>query len=333
MATLLASGLTVAASAQAADQPLSLGECLPRATEPLPTCVPATTVEEHALVTLIRARAWLRARQLSEAAKELAANLGQLEGSANIGLLVQSHAAYGDALFAASQISAAETEWQAASRIWASEAALNWIRGLSPEGAHRAVRFAADAAGGAATHLAESRVRRAEVPPPAFVPGSTRDRKASFLRYLTQQLAPWLGSRHEAIRAAEQELEQVYLVPGLAPQWRAAVATDIGSLWARFVEQYIHAEDSCGSACYEPRNAYYHYDFDDSWEPYKHRARDAFEVAVAISRQHHFVTEYTLVCERWLARNYRSEYAALDELFPSPDWKRQALQAAAVRLQ
>jgi len=28
----------------------------------------------------------------------------------------------------------------------------------------------------------------------------------------------------------------------------------------------------------------------------------------------------TLVCEHWLARNYRGDYARLDELVPSADW-------------
>jgi len=334
MSAFLVGGLLVApALAQVPPPPLSLGECLPKATEPLPTCVPAANVEEHALVTLMAARAWLQARQFAEARKALASSLRSLDGNTNIGLLVRSHAAYGDALHALSEAPAADAEWQAASRLWASQATLDWIRSLPREVASEAAQLAADAAGGAALHLAESRVRRAETPTPPFVPHKTLDRQASFLRYTAEQLAPWLTSRHEGILAAERELEQVYLVPGLAPRWRVAVATDIGSLWAHFVEQYLHAADSCGPSCDGLRSSYYPGTFDDPWEPYKHRARDAFEAGIALSRQHRLVTEHTLVCERWLARNYRSEYAAFDELFPSPDWRPPAFQPPVVHLQ
>ena len=336
--------LPATARAQTNAAPLALGDCLPRPTLPLPTCVPAVTVEEHALVTLMRARAWLRGQQFAEAAQALVKSLSQLAGTADVGLLVQSHAAFGQALLGLSRLPAAEKALQGASGLWASEAALTWIRSLpSSEDGQRSLELAADAASEAVLRLAESHLRSAEVALPRFTQGAALEpfaprqdsqlrptelaarqawakrQRAAFIRYLQEQVAPWLESRHQAIAEAEQELERVYLVPVLAPQARVAVAANVGSLWARLVEGYRTASDSCGSACKEFHNAYYG-TFDSPDEPYKQLARSAFEVGIALSRQHQFVTEYTLICERWLARNYRGQYASFDELVPSADW-------------
>lgn len=357
MGVLFLAALLAPAPARAqANAPLALGECLPQPTLPLPTCVPAVTVEEHGLVTLMRARAWLKGQQFAEAAQALAKSLGQLAGTADVGLLVQSHAAYGEALLGLSRLPAAEKELHAAAGLWASEAALTWVRSLpSREGSQRSLELAADAASRAVMRLAESHLQNAEVPLPRFTQGAALEpfaprqdgqlrpaeraarqawakrQRAAFIRYLQEQVAPWLESRLQAIAVAEQELEQVYLVPVLAPQARVAVAANVGSLWAKLVEGYRTASDSCGSACKEFHNAYYG-TFDSPDEPYKQLARSAFEAGIALSRQQRFVTEYTLMCERWLARNYRSAYAGFDELVPPADWAAPAAQASAARL-
>jgi hypothetical protein len=306
--------------------------------------VPAETVEEHALVTLVRARAWLRNQQFAEAAEHLAATLDKLERSADIGLLVRSHSAYGEALLGLARFSDAEAELRAASSLWASEAALSWLRSL-PSGpdSRRALQLATDAASRAALSIAELHVRDGDVAPPRFAQAESpepfaarrdselsqreraaRDawseqRRTAFVRFLRAQVPPWLARRRAAIQAAERELEQVYLVPpALAPAWRVAVAADIGSLWSRFAEQQQSIDASCGNACDKFRFAFSN--IDDSWEPDKQRARRAFESCVALSRQYRLLTDYTLVCEHWLARTFKRDYARLDELVPSAHW-------------
>jgi hypothetical protein len=66
---------------------------------------------------------------------------------------------------------------------------------------------------------------------------------------------------------------------------------------------------------------------DDSWEPDKQRARRTFEACVALSRQYRLLTEYTLVCEHWLARTFKRDYARLDELVPAAHWAGPAVAA------
>lgn len=341
---LLVGALLVPVAVQAQVDAASLAECLPQPTLPLPTCVPAETVEEHALVTLVRARAWLRDRQFAEAAEHLAASLHRLQGSADLGLRVRSHSAYGQALLGLSRLSEGATELRTASDLWASEAGLSWLRSLpAGRGSQRALQLAADAASQAALSIAELHWKNADLAPPRFAQGEApepfaprrdsdlsqperarRDtwrerRRTAFWRFLRTQVAPWLVRRRTAIETTERELQQVYLVPPvLAPAWRVAVAADVGSLWGRLAAQQQIIDDSCGSACEALRYAYSN--IDDSWEPDKQRARHAFETCVALSRQHRLLTEYTLVCEHWLARTFRSEDWQLDELVPTAHW-------------
>ena len=98
-------------SAQARAQdgaPDSDSECLPKPTLPWPTCVPARTAEEHALVTLRRAQAWVDTQQFAKAEQALAESQRRLESSADVGLIVRVRCLRGEALLGLSQLSAAE---------------------------------------------------------------------------------------------------------------------------------------------------------------------------------------------------------------------------------
>jgi hypothetical protein len=336
--------MSAQAHAQSADPELT-SACLPKPTLPWPTCVPAANTEEHALVTLRRAQALVAAQQFAEAAQALTESQQQLEGSADVGLVVRVRSLQGEALLGLRQLSAADAALRAASALWASENALTWIRRLpSGEVSQRAVQRAADAAARAVLRLAELHWRIAELEPPVFTQGTSpqpfaprRDaelsrqeralrqawaqrQRTAFVRYFQEQFAPWLIQQRAAVEAAEREFQQVYLVPPTAaPEWRVAVAANMGSLWGRLTDWQRKIGDSCGIACDEVRTRYYG-TFDDSWAPAQQLARSAFEACITLSRKYRLVSEYTLVCENWLAENYRAQYSRLDEYLPTADW-------------
>lgn len=319
-------------------------ECLPKPTLPLPSCVPVADAREQALLTLQRSHAWIRTGQLLKAATILAESIGTLDASADVGVLVRSHSLHGEALLGLSSLSAAEAAFRAASNSWAGERALAWIRALpAGEASQRSIQLASNAAALAALRLAEMRMAHVDLALPPFTRGESaqpfaprpdaelsraehavraawRERqRAAFVSYLEERVAPWASRQRAAIQMAERELERVYLVPPvLAPEWRVAVAADIGALWDRFVGRQKRIEASCGVACDELRVAYS--SLDDVWQPDKQRARAAFEVCIALSRRYRLLSEYTLRCEHWLARNYAPEYQLLDELMPTAHW-------------
>jgi hypothetical protein len=324
--------------------PESTPECLPKATLPLPSCVAPEDIREHALVTLQRAGAWLRAEEFATAAERLSKDLHSIERSRDVGLVVRSHSLLGEAWLGLSRFSAAEEQLRAASRLWASTAALSWIRSLpAGEASQRSIQLASDAASRAVLRLAELHSRNASMAPPRFAQGespqpfgSRRDselngteralrsawknrQQTAFVRYLWEDVAPWVRHQRTELEAAERELQQVYLVPPVTgPEWRVAVAADIGSLWNRFAERQRAIERSCGVACDGLLSFYGN--LGDSWEPDLRRARNAFDACLALSRKYRLLTAYTLVCEHGLARSFQREHARLDELVPTAHW-------------
>lgn len=343
MSAVLFGALLVPRAANA--QPTSFAECLPQPTLPLPTCVAAETSEEHAQVTLMRARAWLRAQQFAPAAEHLAPSLHSLRESSDIGLQVRIHSELGEALLGLGRSADAELELRAAAQLWASEPALSWLRSLpAGEVGGRALRGAVDAASRAVLRIAELHWQNEALPPPRFAERdslqpfaprrdselSQRERavreawgkrqRAAFIHFVQTQVPPWVERRRTALQIAERELQQVYLMPPVVtPEWRIAVAADIGRWWMDFAEQQETVAETCGSACDEFRALRYS-TFDNSWEQDKQRARSALEVGVALSRRYRLVTEHTLVCEQRLAKAFRSEYRRLDELVPAAHW-------------
>jgi hypothetical protein len=337
--------LLLAAPAHADDSDPAL-ECLAKPTLPLPTCVPAQGPEEHTLVTLQRAQAWVRAEQFALAARSLAECQRRLAGSADVGLLVRVRSLEAEAWLGLSQTPAAEAAFRAAFELWASERALSWIRQLpSGEASQRSIQQASDAAARAVLLLAESHWRMPAAGPPPFARAAApqpfaprrdtelspqqraireawaKGQRAAFLRHYQEQIAPWLVREHASLEAAEREFEQVYLVPPVAaPPWRVAVAANIGFLWGRFMVWQRAIDASCGVACDEVRTNAYYGTFDDSWEPDRQRARSAFEACIALSRKYRVLSEYTLACESWLAQNFRSDHASEEELMPTAHW-------------
>jgi hypothetical protein len=82
---------------------------------------------------LERIRRWLRDLRSSERRRD-------------VSLLVRSHSLLGEAWLGLSRFAAAEEELRAASRLWASTAALSWIRSLpAGEASQRSIQLAADA--------------------------------------------------------------------------------------------------------------------------------------------------------------------------------------------
>ena len=277
------------------------------------------------LVTLEQARAWVETERFAEAAALLAVELPCMDASRDVGVRVRARALYGDALSGLGRLADAEQELRSASKLWASESALGWIRGLpSGDVSAQAVQRASNAAARAALHFADLRLRTIEIAPPVFAPGkgSVALERQAFVRFVDVEAAPWLLQQHAAYEVAERHFEQVYLTaPVAAPEWRVAVAARIGSLWGRFADQMKRISSACGSACGDESTAYYG-TFDDPWAPEEQRARAAFEVCITLSRKYRLLTDDTLACEAWLGRHRRVEYSVLDELVPTPHWIR-----------
>ncbi len=275
----------------------------------------------------------------------LVAALPQIEASPALGLAVRARALLGEARLESGDGAQGAADLASAAERWSSAEALDWIRSLpSGESSQLAVQQAADAAAGAVLRLAELDLERHQSPAPVFRPvilpvrarpsrllapsaigpaeraAIQSKQRAAVVRYVNEQLAPWVAVRRRVLGSLQRRFERVYLVPPVAsPYYRIAVAASVGAMWGRFVAELrdatsLHDYDAPYN---ELGESYY---MDPPWEGEKSLARSAFEECLALSRRYRLFSSYTLACETWLGDNFRGEYSRLDELMPSPDW-------------
>lgn len=336
VARLLASSVCLHSALAAAER----AECsIPaplRCPEPLDPALVAVRSAE----TLIVAERW------EEALRALTRDAAVADGSPNYGLSVRLHAARGLALAGLKRTAEAQSELEEAVREWTDESALRWIRSLpSNDVSERAVERATEAAGSARLRLAEFTVERLLVPPPRFALAETelpfenlrdhqltasqrRVREAfrkryrrAMVDYMRGEFARWLPRHYAALASAEREYEQAFLMPpALPPGLRVSAYARLGALWADFARLLRGSEREDRILFGERRRPFYS-SLGEVGDREKERARAAFERCVSVSREHHILSDDTLVCEEWLGTAYRSEFARPGELTPYADMR------------
>jgi hypothetical protein len=322
-------------------------DCLPKPTLPLPTCVAAVDARERAQVTLQRARAWVKSARWPEVIATLEPQLPAIEKSGDLGSLVCAYAELGNAQLALGKFDAGTHALTIASTLWHSERALHWLRSLpSGEPSQHEAQRASDAAASAVLQLGELWFRRNRIPMPTFAGWSAplpfalkpdaalnkaqrklreqwlSHHRNAFIRYVGQQVGPWLARQRLVVQQAQREFQQAYFVPPVASvAWRVAVAAHVGQIWWELV--VAARSNQCGEAC----SSFYYSDYSNysslglPLEAEERLAREAFEECVDLSRRFRLLTPSTLSCEHWLANTYRATYHRLDELTPTADWR------------
>ena len=112
------------------------------------------------------------------------------------------------------------------------------------------------------------------------------------------------------------------LDPAPAPRWVIASTARIGQLWARFAAAHRpppipHVGWPHGSdPGVDELRALYGRAFQDASEPFRRRAKAAFEGCLAASARLRHADERSELAVRWLARHFPAEHRAIDELYP-----------------
>jgi hypothetical protein len=106
-----------------------------------------------------------------------------------------------------------------------------------------------------------------------------------------------------------------------------AAGARVGQMWSKFVAEFRAAPipkewKQNGPSPYgvnweEIRAAYYEA-IDVASEPYRKRAKVAYEACLQHSSRYQYFDDHSRTCETWLAKNYATEYHLLDELRGTP---------------
>jgi tetratricopeptide (TPR) repeat protein len=188
-----------------------------------------------------------------------------------------------------------------------------------------------DAVGEAMFYVAEDKKQEKvdKIPFPAYKGPGTKD---DIKKYMDKTLMPWVQKKQAAIEEADKEYQKITdLQPVPPPRWVIASASRAGLMWGNFVDDFRKAPypkdwDKKGFVpgtgdtltWNEVKRTYLEH-LDEASEPIKRdKAKPALKRCLDDSVKYQYFDEYSRDCEKWLAKNYKTEYHVVDELRGAP---------------
>ena len=200
-----------------------------------------------------------------------------------------------------------------------------------PAAAARAINEGADAAraqrnlGRALLAVGEAHFffaeeKRAKVEAVSFPAYKGPGTKEAVLKHINTKVKDWIQKKKPLIDDASAEYKKIVdLQPLPPPKWVIAGGARVGSMWAKFVEEFRAAPiPDAMSRDYEIRTAYYGA-LDDASEPLKQIGKSAYKTCLEYSVTFQYFDEFSRSCEEWLAENYKAEFHLIDEFSGAPN--------------
>ncbi len=269
------------------------------------------------------------------AKKALSGAMGTLD-KAPPDIQVQAHATLARALMHTKAEKSAAGEYEKVRKLWgdgsAAQAKIN--EAYKSEGedqrAHRLGK-ALDAVGEATFFASEDRRHEKvdAIPFPNYKGNGTKD---DIKKYTEKVLLPWVQKKRTAIEEVDNDYQKITdLQPVPPPRWVIAAASRAGLMWGNFVDDFRKAPypkdwDKKGfvpgtgdTLSWADIRADYLQHLDEASEPIKRdKAKPALKRCLDDSVKYQYFDEYSRDCEKWLAKNYKTEYHVVDELRGAP---------------
>jgi TolA-binding protein len=196
--------------------------------------------------------------------------------------------------------------------------------------AHRLGK-ALDAVGEATFYVAEEK-KHDKVDAIAFPVYKGAGTKDDIKKYMEKTLMPWVQKKQAAIEDLDKDYQKITdLQPVPPPRWVIAAASRAGLMWGNFVDDFRKAPypkdwDKKGfvpgtgdTLTWNEVKRNYLEHLDEASEPIKReRAKPALKRCLDDSVKYQYFDEYSRDCEKWLAKNYKTEYHVVDELRGAP---------------
>jgi hypothetical protein len=267
----------------------------------------------------------------AEARKRLSAAMGDIDRSATLDVQIQAHAVLARSLSRTGSEAAAATEYAKVRSLYADPAAvaskLRAAVGGDDEALGRRLAKALTAVGEAVYYAAAQRQRGVDaIRFPEYHGSGRRD---DVLAHVHTKVAAWVNKKRPAIEEAEKEYRQILaLTPSAPPRWVIAAGARVGQMWGKFVAEFRAAPipsewkqngpSPYGDLRWEEIRAAYYEAIDIASEPFRLRAKVAYEGCLGASTRYQYFDQHSRACEAWLSRNYGRDYHILDELHGAP---------------
>ncbi len=264
------------------------------------------------------------------ARKRLLASMRAIDRSAPPDVQIVAHALLGRVLALGNDSKGAAAEYTRVKASFKDPASLRARLGEIPAPeADRRLGKVLSAVGEASFFFAEQRRREVEqIRFPEYKGAGTR---ADVLQHINTRVSAWIKKKQPAIESAEKAyltIEAIQPVP--PPSWMIAAGSRVGQMWGRFVAEFRaapipkewqqHGPSPYGDLTWDEIRTEYYEQIDRASEPYRQRAKVAYQACLRYSLKYQFFDEHSRSCEVWLSKNYGSEYHLIDELKASPSW-------------
>ena len=244
----------------------------------------------------------------------------EIDGQATLDVKVQAHALLAKAYERGNNGRLARQEYNKVLSAWkdpaAAARAIN--EGADAARAQRNLGRALLAVGEAHFFFAEE--KRAKVEAVSFPAYKGPGTKEAVLKHINTKVKDWIQKKKPLIDDASAEYKKIVdLQPLPPPKWVIAGGARVGSMWAKFVEEFRAAPiPDAMSRDYEIRTAYYGA-LDDASEPLKQIGKSAYKTCLEYSVTFQYFDEFSRSCEEWLAENYKAEFHLIDEFSGAPN--------------
>jgi TolA-binding protein len=267
-----------------------------------------------------------------QARKALQGSMGVIDKAAP-DVQLQAHATLARALMKLKSDAQARSEYGKVRSIWGSTGAAvaQKINDAYPNETQdqkdRRLGKALDAVGEALFMAAEEeKARKVDVLKFPVYQGSGN--KDDVLKHIATKVKDWYQKKGKAIEEVDKDYQKVTeLQPIPPPRWVIAAASRAGLMWGNFVDEFRAAPiPKEWKNDPEIRGTYYQ-SLDEASQPIKDgKAKPALVACLNKSVKVQYFDEYSRDCEKWLAKNYKSEYHIVDELRGAPTLSNSGLE-------
>ncbi len=269
------------------------------------------------------------------ARKALSGAMGMLD-KAPPDIQVQAHSYLARALMHTKALPQAKGEYDRVRKIWGdgSTAQAKIADAYKSEGEDSRLHKlgkALDAVGEAMFYAAEEK-KKDKVDVLAYPIYKGSGKKDDIQKYMEKTVKPWVMKKQAAIEDVDKEYQRITeLQPVPPPRWVIAAASRAGLMWGGFVDEFRAAPTpkewnkkgfvpgTGDTLSWSEIKATYLQHLDEASEPIKsQKAKPALKRCLDDSVKYQYFDEFSRDCEKWLAKNYKTEYHVVDELRGAP---------------
>jgi hypothetical protein len=280
----------------------------------------------------------------AQAKRRLGNAMAEIDRSAAVDVQIQAHAMLGRALWKMGGETGAAAEYAKVRALFRDPAAVTArLASAEADEASRTRRLGKllTAVGEAIYFSAEQKRKVADRLQFPVYKGSGR--REDVLAHIHTRVAEWVKKKHPAIEEAEKEYRRVLdIQPSPPPRWVIASGARVGQMWGKFVAEFRAAPiprewmqtgpSPYGDLTWEEIRLAYVGGIDDASEPFRQRAKGAYEACLSYSSRYQYFDEHSRSCELWLSRNYATEHHAVDELRGTPSYIGMRIEGQPVML-